>query len=344
MMLIRRVLVLLTAVGTVFAATSCTLPEDVGVVQLSGSTMGTTYRVVYAARAASPGEVQQAVDSLLGEINQSLSTYIDTSLISQINASSDTSAWHPIDSHFEAVFRRARFVYGDTSGAFNPAVGPLVDAWGFGPAGPGAMPESTTIESLLLIVDFDLFDERDSPPAVQKSSPAAQLDFNAIAKGYGVDAVGQLLELRGVESYLVEIGGEVRTRGDHPSGRAWSVGIERPDEDASGHVVQTVLLLNDAALATSGNYRNFTIRDGRKYAHILNPETGYPEESPLLSASVLAEDCMTADAYATALMVMGLEQGMDFVEARDWLEAYFIADGGEGQYLERRSTGFPTPE
>ena len=206
------------------------------------------------------------------------------------------------------------------------------------------MPESTTIESLLRVVDFDLFDERDSPPAVQKSSPGAQLDFNAIAKGYGVDAVGKLLESRGFESYLVEIGGEVRTRGDHPSGRAWSVGIERPVEDNSGRVAQIVVLLNDAALATSGNYRNYTIRDGRKYAHILNPETGYPEESPLLSASVLTEDCMTADAYATASMVMGLEKGMDFVESRDGLEAYFISDGGEGRYLERRSTGFPTPE
>jgi thiamine biosynthesis lipoprotein len=178
--------------------------------------------------------------------------------------------------------------------------------------------------------------------AVRKQIAGAKLDFSAIAKGYGVDALGELVEKAGVKNYLVEIGGEVRARGDRPGGQGWHVGIEQPSEDALAPTrLERVILLKDAALATSGNYRNFRVENGKKAAHIVNPRTGYPALSPLLSVSVWAKDTMTADAYATALIVMGLDEGLRFVEAREGLEAYFIAKDDAGNLIEKWSSGFP---
>jgi len=313
-----------------------------GITRFGGETMGTTYEVTHRSTGEPARDETRAVEELLGEINRSVSTYIGTSLISRVNASSDTEAWHSIDSHFQTIFDRALAVYKDTGGAFNPAVGPLVEAWGFGPAGPRALPGDAVIASLLELAKFEAFQIRSSPPGLRKRIARAQLDFSAIAKGYAVDAVAALLERRGVRSYFVEIGGEVRTRGEHPEGRPWRAGIEQPTGSAPlERRARTVLLLHDAALATSGNYRNFRVQDGRKVVHILNPKTGYPEITPLLSVTVLARDTMTADAYATAFMVMGLDTALQFVEARDGLEAYFISVDKAGNYIERRSPGFP---
>jgi len=313
-----------------------------GITRFGGGTMGTTYEVTYRSTGAPVQNETRAVEALLGEINQSISTYIGTSLISRVNASSDTKAWHPIDSHFQTIFDRSHAIYQDTGGAFNPAVGPLVNAWGFGPAGPQALPGDAMVASLLELANFEAFEIRPSPPGLRKRSARAQLDFSAIAKGYAVDAIAALLERGGVRSYFVEIGGEVRTRGEHPEGRPWRAGIEQPTGSAGlERRARTVLLLNDAALATSGNYRNFRVQDGRKVVHILNPKTGYPEITPLLSVTVLARDTMTADAYATAFMVMGSEAAFQFVQARDGLEAYFISVDRAGNYMERRSPGFP---
>jgi thiamine biosynthesis lipoprotein len=316
-------------------------------VDLSGQTMGTTYRVQYPS-AGTSGEavesIHDAIDRLLREINQSLSTYIETSLVSGINASTDTSAWHPVDSHLATVFDRSRFIYEETGGAFNPAVGPLVNIWGFGPDSHDEPATESEIASVLPAVDFDAFLRRDSPPAIQKRIETAALDFSGIAKGYGVDAVAELLDAEAIGSYFVEIGGEVRTEGQHPSGRPWRLGIERPDSASTGPRSHVVLALNDGAVATSGDYRNYYVRNGIRYTHILDPATGRPEASPLLSVSVLAEDCMTADAYATAFMVMGVEAAMDFVNAHPDLEAYFISSDVEGGYLETQSSGFPVAD
>ena len=313
--------------------------RDAVLLRFEGSTMGTTYRILHAATDASPAQEQLAIDELLEDINASLSTYIETSLISRINASADTSARHEIDHHFQAVFDRSRVIFETTDGAFNPAVGPLVNAWGFGANRTTTPPDRSALDSLLALVDFDSFVARENPPSIQKRVSGAQLDFSAIAKGYGVDAVGRLLEERGVADYYVEIGGEVRTRGSHPEGREWSVGIERPTTDGKGRSPQIVVHLSDAALATSGNYRNYYDHDGRRYVHIINPQTGRPENSSLLSVSVLAMDCMTADAYATALMVMGLERAKEFVRTSDEasnLKVFFIAADSAGHYIEDR--------
>ena len=319
----------------------CSAPVD-STVQIEGPTMGTTYRVTYAPAADSESTVPNTVDSLLDEIDRSLSTYIESSVISRINSASDTERWHAADRHFNAVFVRSQEIFTDTGGAFNPAVGPLVNAWGFGPQGPQSVPDAATIDSLMELTDFDAFDWRESPPSVRKPMEDSQLDFSAIAKGYGVDEAGALLDRMGVDAYFVEIGGEVRTRGRHPDGRPWRVGIEIPaafpNPERSS---QAVIEVQDTALATSGNYRNFTIVEGRRIAHILDPETGAPATTSLLSVSVLAPDVMTADAYATALMVMDLDAGLRFVEAREELEAYFIVDDGDGGTVATASSGFP---
>jgi FAD:protein FMN transferase len=312
------------------------------ITELRGKTMGTTYQVVYAPTGGATQQEAKAVEQLLAEINQSMSTYSETSVISLINRSADTEAWHSIDTHFERVFRRSREIYEDTGGAFNPAVGPLVNAWGFGPDGPQELPGEATIQALLKVVSLEGFHFRDSPAALRKQTAGAQLDFNAIAPGYAVDAIGLLLEQWGTKNYFVEIGGEVRARGQHPEGRGWRVGIEKPVESpGESRELQNALVLNDAGLATSGNYRNFRVQDGKSVAHILNPRTGYPALSPLLSVSVVADDAMTADAYATAFMVMGLDEALRFVEARERLEAYFIAKDAAGNIIEKRSSGFP---
>ena len=318
----------------------CTRPTEIA--QFGGNTWGTTYQVTYVPVRSSTDALAHDVKVLLSSINQSLSTYLETSVISRINASMDTAAWHPIDPHFAIVFSRSRTIYDETKGAFNPAVGPLVRAWGFGADGPKALPDKDTIQALLEVVSFDAFDLQVSPPAVRKRLAGAQLDFNAIAEGYAVDAIAALLDQDGIRNYLVEIGGEVRARGQHPKGRGWRVGIARPtDNAAASGEIQSVISLENAALATSGNYRKYRVQDGKTFGHILNPRTGYPEQNSLLSVSVLAGDAATADAYATAFMVMGLDEAMHFVEGHKPLEAYFIIKDSAGSLVEKRSSGFP---
>jgi thiamine biosynthesis lipoprotein len=306
--------------------------------RIHGNTMGTTYQVSYVGS----GLPQKAIDDLLEEINRSMSTYIESSMISQINVSTDPAIWHPVDDHFETVFRRAREIYKDTNGAFNPAVGPLVNAWGFGPNPVEELPDDATVHALLQVSSFDAFELRDSPPAVRKASADARLDFSAIAKGYAVDAIATFIEEAGSNDYLVEIGGEVRARGRRPDGSGWRVGIEKPSENPlASTTLQMTITLNNAALATSGTHRNVTVENGKSVSHILNPRTGYPADNSLLSVSVLARDTMTADAYATALMVLGLEEALRYVEARESLEAYFITQDEGGNISDRSSSGFP---
>jgi len=309
--------------------------------------MGTTYQVRFVSAewdsTTRRQEVAKAIEGLLGEINQSMSTYIESSTISKINASTDLKKWHPVDRHFQIVFERSRQIYKDTNHAFNPAVGPLVNAWGFGPDDPETLPDDAAVRTLLKVVDFDSFEFRESPPSMKKHIGGARLDFSAIAKGYGVDAIGDLLEQRGVRNYLVEIGGEVRARGQHADGHPWRVGIEKPADNPLGdRTIQMVIELRNAGLATSGTYRNYEIKDGKRIAHIIDPATGYPAQNSLLSVSVVAEDTMTADAYATALMVMGLDAGLRFVEEHGNLHAYFVAADESNKLAEKRSSGFPS--
>jgi len=180
-------------------------------------------------------------------------------------------------------------------------------------------------------------------PAAFKKLKRVVIMGGSVYKGYGVDAIGTLLEEHGIQNYLVEIGGEVRSRGRHANGHPWRIGIEKPAENVvADRTIQMVIELENSGLATSGTYRNYEMKDGKRIAHIIDPATGYPAQNSLLSVSVMAGDTMTADAYATALMVMGLDEGLRFVEARKDLNAYFIATDESKKLVEKRSAGFPS--
>ncbi len=308
----------------------------------NGQTMGTTYQVQVASGAVNTIQLKAATDSLLVEINNSLSTYIESSLISTINASRDTSIQYAVDPHFSTVFNKSIEVYNATEGAFNPAVGPLVSAWGFGAQEPQSL-SAEQVDSLLYLADFDAFQWHMANATLVKHLAGANLDFSAIAKGYGVDAIAELLEDLDIFDYYVEIGGEIRTAGEHPAGRPWRIGIDKPIAD-SGQTreIQLAIELQDLSMATSGNYRNFYVKDGRKYVHTINPYSGYPEESTLLSVSVLAQDCMTADAYATAFMVMGQNKAYKLASETSGIEAYFISTDSLDHFTETSTAGFPS--
>lgn len=288
---------------------------------LKGTTMGVVpYNVKYEDKEGRKLETEIA--NLLKEFNQSLSTYIKDSEISEFNRK-DTLVFR--SSFFYPVLKKSQEVWEKSGGAFDPTIMPLVTNWGFGPGKEKNPPDDKTIDSLQRLVGFEKV--RFDKEKVWKSDPNSQIDFSAIAKGYAVDVVAEFLEGLNIVSYMVEIGGEVRCGGKKPTGDSWLIGIENPVKAEAGVSEAEVLVrLDDRSLATSGNYRNFYIADGKKYAHTLSPFTGYPVQHSLLSASVFADDCMTADAFATAFMVLGLEEAKGILQENAELDAILIYD------------------
>lgn len=312
-------------------------------VLLTGRTMGTSYNITYVDSVQR--DLKPQVDDLLEEINLDVSTYIEESFISRFNRSQlvvrlDSATANP---HFQTVFTRSREIYADTKGYFDPTVMPLVNYWGFGYTEKKAVTEvdSVKVDSLKNSVGLNKLSRSETEGQIifYKEDVQIQLDFSAIAKGYGVDAVGEIMEKAGIQNYLVEIGREVRARGQNSRGTWWTIGINTPREDAGLNDLIAVVPLRDQSVATSGNYRNYYEVNGLKYGHQINPLTGYPEQNNLLSVSVFAEDCMTADGYATALMVMGLEKALQFVEARQELEAVFVYGAADGKMKVKVSSG-----
>ena len=304
---------------------------------LEGQTMGTYYRVTYDN--AKKIDYQKEIDNLLQVINQDVSTWIKTSTISNFNQSpqaltlgTNASEKH---QHFLTNWKAAQKIYEETEGNFDPTVMPLVNYWGFGYEGknPVTAVDSTKVDSLLKFVGLNhvQLDEANSY-TLKKDQAGVQLDYSALAKGYGVDQVGKLLEKKGVQNYLVDIGGEVRAIGKNSKGDLWKIGINLPKEGAPTNEIKGVISLNNKSVATSGNYRNYYEVEGNKYSHTINPFNGFPERSKLLSSSVVAEDCMTADGYATAFMVMGLEKAMELAQQTPGLEAYFIYGDDAGGF------------
>jgi FAD:protein FMN transferase len=297
---------------------------------LSGEAQGTTFNIRY--HGAGAVNYQQAVDSILKVIDQSLSNWVGNSTISLFNKQNELTT---NDEHFIRMMLESKSIYQVSNGAFDPAVMPLVKAWGFGPEGP-AVKANQNIDSLLLLVnwDFDMTMTNDGSgkTVVQfvKNSPV-QFDFNAIAQGYSVDVVFEFLRNNGVKDMMVEIGGEVRAMGKNDKGELWRIGIDKPVEEAE-RTLQAIAEINNKAIATSGNYRKFYEKDGQRYAHTINPKTGYPVQHNLLSATVLAETCANADAYATVFMVLGLEESLAFLQNHPELnlEAYFINSDADG--------------
>jgi len=305
---------------------------------LTGKTMGTTYMVKYSDHFAT--DYQAEIDVLLKEVNQYLSTYIPDSYISLFNKDkTGVQLPNSATGHFSRVFNSAKFIYQKTNGAFEPTVMPLVNYWGFGYTEKKAVTsaDEEKISQLMQSIGFDKVN-RDGGQ-YSKKHPDTQLDFSAIAKGYGVDVIAELLDSKGIQNYVVEIGGEVRAKGKNDRNAWWLTAINTPDSKAKLNDFKAKVSLKNNALATSGNYRNFYEVDGKKYAHTINPKTGYPEKNTLLSASIFAKDCMTADAYATACMVMGLDKAYKLISADSDLEGYFIYSDDKGEMQIKQTSG-----
>ncbi len=288
---------------------------------IQGTTMGVVpYNVKYYDTEGRKFDAEIA--KLLNLFNQALSTYIPSSEISRFNQA-DTLIYE--SPFFYPVLKKSQEVWEKSGGAFDPTIMPLVRTWGFGPGKERELPNKEVVDSLLKLVGFEGI--RFDNTMVWKADKDMQLDFSAIAKGYAVDVVADLLKNNGVNNFMVEIGGEVRCAGTKPSEEPWLIGIENPISAEAGLREATVKVkLLDKALATSGNYRNFYIKDGKKYAHTLSPISGYPVEHSLLGASVFASDCMTADAFATAFMVVGLEESKRLLTENPEVEAVLIYD------------------
>ncbi|MEG0949534.1 MAG: FAD:protein FMN transferase [Bacteroidales bacterium] len=297
-----------------------------------GTVFGTLYHISYEY----PDDIHDQIKAELQRFDNSLSTFNKQSVISRINQNDPNVE---ADEWFTRVFLKGRAVSDATEGSFDMTVAPLVNAWGFG----FKKSESVTpamIDSIRTFVGFEKV--KLEGKKVIKSDSRIMLDASAIAKGYACDVIGEFLATKGVRNFMVEIGGEVTARGKNKSGKCWRIGINKPIEDASASSgeIQDIISICNGGMATSGNYRNFYYKDGKRVAHTIDPRTGYPVEHTLLSATVIAPDCMTADAFATAFMVMGLEKSLAVVHNNPEIEAYFIysADGEKNEI--KMSDGF----
>lgn len=288
----------------------------------TGFVFGTIYNISYQSN----GNLQNEIEAELKKVDASLSTFNPNSIISKVNQNKNIK----VNEMVAEVFNLAEHISAETGGAFDITVAPMVNAWGFG-FKSGKMPTDAQIDSLRSIVGFHkvkLVNGR-----IKKDNPATMLDCSAIAKGYGCDVVARFLQEKGIKNYMVEIGGEIVTCGVNDQRMPWKIGVTKPTDDSLSvnEELQTVLNVTNKAMATSGNYRNFYYKNGKKYAHTIDPKTGRPVQHNILSATVLADNCATADAFATSFMVMGLEKAKKVLEKHPELMAYFIYSDSNGK-------------
>ena len=317
----RRTFITLLAAGSVAA---CARPVHA---TIRGLTMGTSYTVELAAPIddAVRTRLAELIEVELAAINRAMSTYDPRSELSQFNRRQDLG-WVPASPGLLEVLASASRISTATHGAFDVTVGPLVDLWGFGPEyRDRRVPNDVAIERVRESVDYRHVQIDSSAGAIRKRHSRTQIDLCAIAKGYGVDRVAMILDRQGIHDYLVEIGGELRARGTTAAGRRWQVGIERPVEGK--HVVGEIVALENRAIATSGTTEDFFEQDGRHYSHIIDPMTGRPVEQPAMAASVVADTTMEADAWATALIVLGPERAYSLAQARGLAALLVTASG-----------------
>lgn len=298
-----------------------------------GPVYSTYYHVVYESRGAK--DFLSEIEQIMMQLDISLSTFNPKSTISKINQNLPVR----VDPLFKKCFKKGMKVSRLTEGAFDMTIAPLVNAYGFGFKNKETVTQPL-IDNLMDNVGFQKVKLRWN--RVIKQNPETMLDASAIAKGLAVDLVAKFLSSKGCKNYMVEIGGEIAARGVNQHNKTWRVGISKPvdDRNPSGQDFQDVVSLSGKSLATSGNYRNFYIEGDKKYSHTIDPKTGYPVQHSLLSATVLADDCMTADAYATAFLVLGIEESMKIIENTRGLEGYFIYSGDAGDYRVICSKGF----
>jgi len=291
---------------------------------IDGFAQGGTFHIMF--QTSKDSVYDSDIYDLFAKIDASLSLYSDSSIISRIN-NNDISV--TTDSLFEEIFKSSIQAHQLTSGLFDITVGPLVRAWGFMPEGHLQL-DSAKVDSLIRFVGMDKI--RLENHRIIKSDPRIKLDLNAIAQGFTVDKIALYLESKHIKNFIIELGGEVRTKGINDEGKFWKVGIDKPESNEEYRELQTIVSVSDKSLATSGSYRKFIEENGIKYSHTVNPKTGYPTHHNLLSVTVIADNCTMADALATGIMVMGLKQGKDFVESHKNIEAYFIYANDNGSF------------
>ncbi len=315
-------------------------PETtVQTVSLSGPTMGTSWKVSIVVPLAEETVRERAVPAIQGaleRVNASMSTYIPDSELSKFNARASMIAV-PVSDELSFVLRSAARISVRSGGAFDVTVGPLVNAWGFGPTKVDVLPTEETLKTLRGRVGFQKVELNAAEKTVRKTTPEVYVDLSAIAKGYGVDQVSEALTEAGFTRYMVEIGGEVKTRGQNSRGGPWRLGIEKPS--ATERAVLEVVALENKAMATSGDYRNFYEKDGVRVSHTVDPRTGRPITHRLASVTVVSDDCISADGWATALNVLGPEEGLTIAK-REGLAALFLTKTDDGAFKESVTPAF----
>lgn len=288
-------------------------------IYLQGEAFGTTYNIQFFS--TEHFDAQKGVDSVVQSINHSLSTYIPSSDISRINRGDSTVV---VDDNFREVFEISAEVNKTTDGYFDPTIGVLRNAYGFGDVKPLKNIEGKTLDSLMQFVGFNKV-KLNEDGTISKEFPQIYFDFNAVAKGFGIDCIGRYLESKGVTDYLIELGGEILAKGENiAGGHEWTVGIETPDSELEDRSYEATVKLKNVGLAASGNYRKFRIDSvtGKRYVHTLNPLTGSAEMSDVTSSTVIAPTCGVADAYATAFMALGIEKSKELLKKLPNVEAY----------------------
>ncbi len=300
---------------------------------LRGTAQGTYFSILYYDRQQR--NLKPEIDSLLDAFDQSVSLWVPQSILSRIN-NNDTSV--VADKWFTENFNYSQQVARATQGAFDCTVEPLVDVWGFGFDNPSKV-DSASIDSIMQFVNYKKVKLVNNK--IIKDDPRLKIDFNAIAQGYSDDVVAEFLEKKGIHNFLIDIGGEVKARGEKPDGTLWKVGIEKPAiNKEDDRVLKAIIGLKNKSVATSGNYRKYYEKNGIRYSHTIDPKTGFPVKHSLLSVSVITDNTALADAYATSFMVMGFEKARDFVEHDSTLEAFFIYSDSTGQNKTYRTKGF----
>lgn len=321
----KNILYSILLIGSVYIVwlvrESKSTPEPIS---FTGETMGTSYSIKYFDEQQR--DFQISIDSLLVAFNESLSTYITTSEISRFNQESRGFKYQ--SPYFLPVLEKSKYLVGATGGAFDPTVMPLVNAWGFGPDKFEKV-DTLEVEKALSLVGFERI--QFNSDSVWKSKPGVELDFSAIAKGYGVDIVAAFIQAKGIENLFVEIGGEVVAKGKNlQAGRPWEIAILDPNSTYIQPLVFAYSRVENRAVATSGNYFNFRESNGIKYSHTLNPKTGYPVQHKILSATIFADDCMTADGWATAAMVLGHEKMIELLGQHPDIKVFLLYSSNTG--------------
>lgn len=313
---------------------SCkTIPTEKVLISNFGYTQGTTYNIRYM----SPNgyNYQENIDRILKQVDQSLSTYENESVISKINKNESVTT----DSLFVQVFDAALEIAKETDGAFDPTIAPIVNFWGFGFEETQNMNDELH-SKIMKSVGYEKIVLKNN--LILKTNPNTQLDFNAIAQGFTVDLIGEELEKMGVVDYMIEVGGELKCKGFNAENKLWRIGIDKPTENIQEDRFQAIIEVDNKAVASSGNYRKFIVdeKDGEKYVHTIHPNSGKPIHSSLLSVTIISESCMQADAYATACMVMGVEKSIEFLKQKPKLDALLIYSDKKNKWLQYQTDGF----